>query len=450
VWLTRYIEAIPLSKGRNLVFNFLSGDAVFGTDEEVHSLLTMKLDPESLDYWTRRGYIFENEEKEKEEVERLLSICSKLESSMENPIATIIPTYACNCKCTYCIEGTVTKRSERISETMIDAIFDKLSQIKQGVPNITLYGGEPLLRSNYEIVSYIFEKTKKAQGHIAIITNGTTLDHYLELLKKYSSILLYIQITIDGPKAIHDNKRMLHNGNGTFDMILDNISKVLEEVPEVHIKARTNVSKDDSISDLSELFSVYEERGFTNYEKFSYYLSPIYDAYGGCFTSTCIIDKYDFIYDVIDKLYVNNPFPERMNWDIHLWQNSLIQSILRRKRMAYPFHRNCGAGATFSYVFGPEGNLYACWEEVGISEKAIGRYYPDWHISSYGTEWRNRNFASIPKCRDCRFGFICRGGCGKRAERKNGLLNSPVCDCEENEKELLHRLVQKFIDPDMF
>ena len=60
-----------------------------------------------------------------------------------------------------------------------------------------------------------------------IITNGYLLTkENAERLKECQ--VGRVQITLDGPKEIHDVRRPLVNGNGTYDIIMKNIMDVKE------------------------------------------------------------------------------------------------------------------------------------------------------------------------------------------------------------------------------
>ncbi len=48
---------------------------------------------------------------------------------------------------------------------------------------------------------------------------------HLLLLQKYK--IRGAQVTIDGPKDVHDSRRISCNGKSTFDLLINNVNKLL-------------------------------------------------------------------------------------------------------------------------------------------------------------------------------------------------------------------------------
>ncbi len=87
-------------------------------------------------------------------------------------------------------------------ELSLDEIDKIINDIKAFKPNVTLFGGEPLLYSNWEkVVSRIKEEGMRCN----IITNGI-------LLEKYASSIINLGVdeiifSLDGPREVHDEVR---------------------------------------------------------------------------------------------------------------------------------------------------------------------------------------------------------------------------------------------------
>lgn len=97
----------------------------------------------------------------------------------------------------------------------------------------------------------------------------------------------------------------------------------------------------------------------------------------------------------------------------------------------FPSHKSKGCTATSisSYVIGPEGELYQCWEHVGKEEYIVGsitkgltnpglvaRYMLD------GTAFADE------KCHKCGLLPICSGGCPDRRIKAIGDGSGNLCD----------------------
>lgn len=155
---------------------------------------------------------------------------------------TIAPTMACNFRCIYCFEKGHYGNSLMDGETQI-ALMNFIKSHLDGVKNInvTWFGGEPLLgmsviESLSEQIIALCEE-KELQYQAGIITNGYLLTpENAEKLKKYN--VRYAQVTVDGPKEIHNERRPTVNGQGTYDVIMNNLKSICGIL---HVHLRINV-----------------------------------------------------------------------------------------------------------------------------------------------------------------------------------------------------------------
>jgi len=309
---------------------------------------------------------------------------------------TIAPTLCCNFNCTYCFEN---QKKENITESVEAAILafadKKLAELKN--LHISWFGGEPLLKiDTIERMMISFSHlVKKHNGTIypsSIITNGYLLNReYAERLKKVN--IHTAQITIDGHQAVHDQRRRLKNGAGTFETIIENIkeaSKVLR------ITVRINVDKDNADS-LGELFDLWSELGLEKRVPFYFgkvvaNTSACQDIAGRCFSTKEFSDLTIRHYqEVKDRGFTNIIYPS--------------------------LHKTgfCMADNLNAYVIGPSGLLFKCWEEISDDvEKSIGtvfeqepRPFQIMNLVKY-LQWDSFNSA---ECRDCSIFPLCLGGC---------------------------------------
>ncbi|WP_231503507.1 radical SAM protein [Paenibacillus sp. 1-18] len=159
---------------------------------------------------------------------------------------TILPTFSCNFRCPYCFENLTSKSgkssfSQKIQNEILTFIEESIKKlnIKRIVVNWT--GGEPLLEFKkitilMERINLIADENKINVAHF-MVSNGYLLT--VERAKILSELgVKRIQITIDGSKASHDQRRILANQEGTFDKIMRNIE---DSCDFIHITLRTNV-----------------------------------------------------------------------------------------------------------------------------------------------------------------------------------------------------------------
>lgn len=133
---------------------------------------------------------------------------------------TIAPTLECNFRCPYCYERG--RNYNTMSEEIISATIEFINTNTKNKENlgITWYGGEPLLAVDIieKITNGIVDK-EKLNYRAALVTNGYLLTKDIALKLKELNVH-DIQITIDGPPEIHNQRRKLPNGGILFQLYL--------------------------------------------------------------------------------------------------------------------------------------------------------------------------------------------------------------------------------------
>ena len=137
---------------------------------------------------------------------------------------TLFLTHRCNMRCRMC--GQMHHTGPELSLDNLKAIIDDLSSFR---PNITLFGGEPMLHEGCaDLIKYI-----KAKGmHCLMITNALLLeDHAKEIV---DSGLDELNVSLDGNAEVHDAIRTLP---GAFNKIMAGLKKIHS------LKCETNSAK---------------------------------------------------------------------------------------------------------------------------------------------------------------------------------------------------------------
>lgn len=303
----------------------------------------------------------------------------------------IAPTTFCNFKCPYCYE------ENRASVYMKDETVDNLiSFMKKKSPDgsvyITWYGGEPL--AAFGIIKKIMEqisndKEIRLLNH-SIITNGYLLDEE-KCIYFSEHPLTHIQITIDGLKESHDKRRILLNGAPTYEKILSNIDTFFKYNTQCEVTIRVNIDT-TNVDDYYYLYKSLSERWRDN--RLFVYPAFVRDYTQSC-ASTCgsnLLDRkkrVEFYTELADKYGVNVGF--------------------------YPEHHVGGCGATNVnyYVVGPEGELYKCWNDIGLKNRIVG-YLDSDEVPNQDVLIRYMVGPSMfedPACQTCNLFPVCDGGC---------------------------------------
>lgn len=301
---------------------------------------------------------------------------------------TIATTTDCNFKCPYCYE-------EGISHTKMDeetetAIIDYINTIKPKSLYITWYGGEPLMnfKTIERLMKNINELSYIEEVKYDMVTNGSLLtekvgSYFIE--KKLKNV----QITIDGLEENHNRTRITKSGKSSYHIILSNLDKALEILPDCHFSVRVNIGLNNR-DDYPILYRELRER-YKDKTNFSIYFSFVED-YSMCGGASCLDSKkrIDFL---------------RYLQDVH----HIAEEV-------YPKHRQCLCTATSinSFVIAPNGDLYKCWNEIGRKNLVVGNIKNKKMISNYDLICDysiNYNKFNDPKCLACFLLPVCIGGC---------------------------------------
>lgn len=334
----------------------------------------------------------------------------RFESFSSRTLSLVIaPTLACNFACPYCYEANlpISIMNEEVEDDIIrfiksyEKVCDKIE--------ICWEGGEPLI--GFDTIKSLYEKIEtetplKIKEHI-IVTNGYLLTPEICNFFKEKKLDL-AQITIDGNPDTHNKSRVLKSGGPTYDTIMRNIDMLTEMIPTCKIIVRTNIHNGNK-NEYGELY-----RQLTNHwEGKNVVISPVFVLENdNCKVSCCSPrEKTDF-YLQLQKNYQVNQF------------NTAPKIQVGR----------CSATAEHSYIIDPKGNLYKCWNDIGIEKYCIGNVAEGIKnndiIAKYvvGSDKYTDN-----NCRDCKLFPICGGGCNRRRidNRESG-MDYNLCSFDED------------------
>ena len=226
-----------------------------------------------------RGYLTERSvDEEREHVRKTAEIIHRM--NLKGAGFIFAPTFSCQLRCTYCYEAPVSHREDssaimtsehvRYAYAAMDEIVERFG--KRPPREITLYGGEPLMARNRDIVREIVEEGVRRKLRFKAITNGFDLTEYEDLLG--IDKISFLQITLDGPEEIHNRRRFARNGRPTFRDICRGVQLALDRGCTVAL--RTNIDK-SNLKGLANLNQFYVDMGWSRNPKFYPYA---YTTYG--------------------------------------------------------------------------------------------------------------------------------------------------------------------------
>lgn len=311
---------------------------------------------------------------------------------------TIAPTLACNFACDYCFESRSRVSMDNDTErAVLDFVARRLDQDDIVRLRTCWFGGEPTLRM--PTVTRMHAALREiADAHNVefppglIITNGYLLNGDLARRLKELDITS-AQVTLDGPEDVHDRRRKLHNGKGTFKRIVDNLA---EAAPLLNIRVRVNVDK-DNVESAYEVIDALDHRGILPHVH-------LYFAQVKSYGEACV--------NIRDRCFCEEDFSRGLTG---LYRKLIDKGIYK---VDYPKVYGgvfCGAVAEGTYVVSPNGLLFRCWEELSTKpDKSVGTIFSD-----ELTERQRQNLAAyrhwdpftMPECVTCDILPLCLGGC---------------------------------------
>lgn len=145
-------------------------------------------------------------------------------------------TEQCNLRCSYCIysENYPYERKESSKAMSFETArkaLEELVPLSNHNIMIGFYGGEPLLNMDLiqRVITYSKERFSDKEIGFSMTTNFFNADKYLSEIVDSG---VYINLSLDGPREVHDRFRKTKTGKPTYDRIISNLRKLEEYSPE--------------------------------------------------------------------------------------------------------------------------------------------------------------------------------------------------------------------------
>ncbi len=339
----------------------------------------------------------------------------------------VVPTFGCNLRCTYCYqEPFVEGAGGLMGPEQIAALFtyiDRFHGEEQPRPYLTLFGGEPLMDSpaHHDRIERLLAGAGERGIGVAAVTNGYDLEAFLPLLSR--GAVREIQVTLDGPPEIHDRRRVLHSGRGTFVRVAAGIDALVGA--QIPVNLRVVVDR-ENLPALPALARLAQERGWLDQpeSRFKTQIGRNYELFG-CASRQGREQLFDRLELWSEYLALAEMHPELRRF--HQPRLHGMRHLAETGEWPPATFDSCPA-AKKEWAFAPDGGLYGCTATVGHRAHRLGSYAPTIERDEAAiARWRDRNVFTIPACQGCAVATVCGGGCGAVAAARNGTMLSPDC-----------------------
>lgn len=311
----------------------------------------------------------------------------------------VLPTLTCNFSCPYCFHGGSLPRgvmSEQTQQLLVSFTRRLLTSVSKGPLVVMWFGGEPLLELRR--IRKLWAKFVSLAAEMNVILDGSmiTNGYYLDLLTPPIAselALTSVQVTLDGPREVHDCRRPLVNGDPTFDRIISNLLVVGRHLPSITVRINVDHA---NYEEIPRLLRQLRDIGVFDHCRFS--LCPIDERTGAC-TLAC-----------------------RTAFDSHSWAkvlNDIESEVLRlgifdrmEEQYAMPWPLSCSAQIDGAFVVDPNGLLYKCLNDVAFPDRAVFDLRSNKQVNSTRAALLR---ASTPfgkkQCETCMVMPLCNAGC---------------------------------------
>ena len=330
-------------------------------------------------------------------------------------ILSIAPTMKCNFNCFYCFEDG-KKNMGLMSDEIESKLIKFISLHRQQDIHITWFGGEPLL--GFEKIYSICSQLRKLKIKFTsdIITNGSLLNE--SIIQRLDILnLKYIQISLDGIAETHDKRRAFSNGAPSFNLIIENIKKLvsLTDIP-LSIKVTMDRTNQTSLNDITDYFN----------NNFSEYLKRGQIA----ISHNYVRDRTDF--DKLGNCFTYENLLEQDRKALRDKENALIYPEF--PDLAMPCMYRCKN----SLAIDSKGHIYKCLEHLGLPYNKVGSLSTGTlSLEKLSETMFMHNPFDSEECNNCNVFPICGGGCPIDRNRNWG-KNKKYCSMyKKNLSELL-------------
>lgn len=161
----------------------------------------------------------------------------KFEERHFNSRLYLIFSKACNLNCYYCFQGNDSYDIKNNYKAQMN--FEKYKNKLNEFEEVVIFGGEPLLIENMEIIKKAFHYCNVP---ITIFTNGNFEANWYETLILHKEKINKMIITLDGPERIH-NLRRFNSKENSYRKIINNISFLKSN--NINVIIQVNIDKNN-------------------------------------------------------------------------------------------------------------------------------------------------------------------------------------------------------------
>lgn len=334
----------------------------------------------------------------------------KVEPSLkikEFPLSSLVISVStgCNLSCSYCYKEDLDKPADG---RKMD--FDTASQgiellLREGASrdqiNVVFLGGEPLtnLPLIKQVVAYAERRCAEEGKRVdfTMTTNATLLTE--DIISYLDEHRFGISVSMDGPQAVHDRRRIMINGRGSYTVVASKAKMLLARYRSRPVGARVTIT-----SGATDVVSIYRhlknEMGF-----FEVGFAPVTTSFDDAVNLSS--EELRAVFEGMKTLgqeYLEAALQNRNLGFSNLHQ--LLSDLYEGRKKSLP----CGAGVGLLAV-DSAGDLNLCHRFTGSTLPTFGNVHDGIAKDRLGGFLEAAADLSGKPCETCRIRKLCAGGC---------------------------------------
>jgi len=328
----------------------------------------------------------------------------------------------CNMQCRYCfyvdkIQLYPKIKRHRMNDTVLEEMIRQV--MEQSGPGVSFcwQGGEPTLMGVPFFEKAVNYQQKYSQGQQienSIQTNGILINKKWAEFLKLNDFL--VGISLDGPKHINDYYRLLLNGKGSWQYVVETIRLLLNYKVEVNV---LSVINDYSSQFPKEIYEFFKQLGL-NYMQFIPCLES--DQKSGHPTDYSVQpEKYgDFLCQIFDMWIAD--FKKGIPTTFIRFFDSVFFNYVGLQSPECTLSEECGNYLVVEY----NGDVYACdffvepeWKIGNVMKESLIEMLNSPQQDEFG---KLKSLLPI-ECKSCQWLTYCRGGCTKNRKTSDSAPN---------------------------
>ena len=337
---------------------------------------------------------------------------------------TVVTSLGCNFDCPYCFEAKHPSLiDDDVRRQLLPLVDRKLRTARR--LEVLWYGGEPLVGLGALLTlsdEFLARAAAAGAGYAAsIITNGYLLTAEVARQLRERSVTA-AQVSLDGPPAVHDRRRPLAGGRGSFDQVLANVVAVAG-ILDVGIRINLDAG---NVAGLPELMGILAAAGLAG--RVGVHLGHVLPSPGNPLSP--------------GAAYGTSCLPRAAFAEAEQEFADLAAGLgFATGEAAAPTGAPCTAVRANELVIGSRGEIYKCTETVGDPHEVVGNLR-DWpREGDRLSKWLTYDPFTDPECRTCHALPVCMGGCAYHA--MNGSAADSRCSTFRfRHREQVRRLIQ--------